>query len=760
MVFSPEVGLISKRLQVKSSYRDKDLGVEVISFDDPVNTVPSANLVSGEYLASSTESHLTSPLVNWQNNKIKSETEKNLFLKVSASQTKTTEKPVSIIERIINSITAISTTEVPDPTKLTTPSTENPSKESAILKLATKKPTKLDKTQTTQIIPVVTVTSEKPTTIIERILSSLSAIQADNNTDTKNFKSKQVGSNFNTISSPSTTPLTRVTKSTLSAQLSTTVNPLTVLDEISNEQTLQKRTIGKLLELLNSLTSTPSSHPIVVVTPKAANYVVGTSVVPTFATASTTTIEPILSSTSTTTTTTEPTTTTTTTTPPPTTTPTTSNQLFTSPSPSGATISSRVKPPETTTMRYTTTPIYTTISTQMPPTTTTLSSVTTTPTLSSTAEAVPSTTISKDILNEIGVNPLSLESGGTTTESSLSVSSTLPSTELDTETGFVFPSTLPALVNFEVSPGSVSIFSANDLSNAITPEDVPSTVTIPGRTNFPETVITTQTSTEVTSPIQSTTPFPNVNLNSRIASTVPSTTTGGSTVNPTTPMSATEAPSTTQNPTTTDGSTTLVLSTTTMAATNTSSQDISSNVIDTTGSPVKSNQTSTLNPPTNITSSRSGRLLNVVQDPVQNSIDNTTSVDKDYYIFAVLNNNTVLRKRPSRFPNKETPFLIVGVYPNNTIVRKFPNGTLVPMEPVIRVSGFDTRENPPPLPEITSNQVTPDQGSQPENKNLQTVFIVNNYSVLGLSPLLSSFPTGHLISTVVFMLYVCTYHSF
>nr|XP_015834646.1 PREDICTED: mucin-17 isoform X7 [Tribolium castaneum] len=160
---------------VKSSYRDKDLGVEVISFDDPVNTVPSANLVSGEYLASSTESHLTSPLV-------------------AASQTKTTEKPFSIIESIINSITAISTTEKPDPTKLTF-STDDPTQASAILKLATKKPTKLDKTQTTQLIPVVTVTSEKPTTIIERILSSLSAIQADNNTDTKNFKSKQVDQN-------------------------------------------------------------------------------------------------------------------------------------------------------------------------------------------------------------------------------------------------------------------------------------------------------------------------------------------------------------------------------------------------------------------------------------------------------------------------------------------------------------------------------------------------------------------------------------
>ncbi|XP_044255740.1 mucin-2-like isoform X6 [Tribolium madens] len=465
---------------VKSSYRDKDLGVEVISFDDPVNTVPSANLVSGEYLASSTESHLTSPLVNWQNNKFKTETEKNLFLKVSASQTKTTEKPFSIIESIINSITAISTTEAPDPTKLTF-STDDPTKQSAILKLATKKPTKLDKTQTTQIIPVVTVTSEKPTTIIERILSSLSAIQADNTTDTKKFKSKQVGSNFNTISSPSTTPITRVTKSTLSAQYSTTVNPLTVLDEISNEQTLQKRTIGKLLALLNTLTSTtPRSRPtqLVVVTPKATNYVVGTSVVPTSAIATSTTIEPILSSTITTTTTTEPTTTSTTTT-----TTTTSNQLFTSPSPGGVSINSRAKPPESTTMRYTTTPTYTTLSTLMPPTTT-MNSLTT---LSRT-EAVPTTMTPKDISNEIGALPLSFETGGsttpsTTTDSSLSISTTLPSTEssIDTETGFVFPSTLPALVNFEVEQNTIPPIEANPLSIS-TVNNPPTTGTTPSST--------------------------------------------------------------------------------------------------------------------------------------------------------------------------------------------------------------------------------------------------------------------------------------
>lgn len=90
----------------------------------------------------------------------------------------------------------------------------------------------------------------------------------------------------------------------------------------------------------------------------------------------------------------------------------------------------------------------------------------------------------------------------------------------------------------------------------------------------------------------------------------------------------------------------------------------------------------------------------------------TVTPNKDYYLFAILPNNTVVRKKPSTYPTKETPYLIVGIYPNNTIIRKFPNGTLVPEEPVIQVRGFDTRANPP---DITSNQVTPDRGPASDN---------------------------------------------
>lgn len=56
----------NKTLQVYTvpgTVLDGDLGLEVISFDDPVNNkIPSANLVNGEYLSSTDNSLL--PLVN------------------------------------------------------------------------------------------------------------------------------------------------------------------------------------------------------------------------------------------------------------------------------------------------------------------------------------------------------------------------------------------------------------------------------------------------------------------------------------------------------------------------------------------------------------------------------------------------------------------------------------------------------------------------------------------------------------------------
>lgn len=55
---------------------------------------------------------------------------------------------------------------------------------------------------------------------------------------------------------------------------------------------------------------------------------------------------------------------------------------------------------------------------------------------------------------------------------------------------------------------------------------------------------------------------------------------------------------------------------------------------------------------------------------------------KDYVIFGILPNNTVVRKDPNdnvlESLTEASPYIIYGVLPNNTIIRKFPNGTRVP----------------------------------------------------------------------------------
>lgn len=55
---------------------------------------------------------------------------------------------------------------------------------------------------------------------------------------------------------------------------------------------------------------------------------------------------------------------------------------------------------------------------------------------------------------------------------------------------------------------------------------------------------------------------------------------------------------------------------------------------------------------------------------------------KDYVIFGILPNNTVVRKDPNddilETLTEASPYIVYGVLPNNTVIRKFPNGTRVP----------------------------------------------------------------------------------
>ncbi|ERL91955.1 hypothetical protein D910_09278, partial [Dendroctonus ponderosae] len=605
---------------------DDDLGVEVISFDDPVNSIASADLVNGEFLTTDKNLKLTATNVSLEKNHASDSF--FLFLPPKAKDG-TTEKAVSIIERIINSITMISTTEAPNTsTSNLPPSSPNAASEnSAILKLATKKTTPKDKTTPDiQTNIIETITSEKPTTIIEKIRSSLTAIQTN-----------EVGtSNLNTVSSSSTTPLSTVTKYSAKFRgssvgttalpaplaLSTPINPLTAFPDIDQNEVLEKRTIGKLLDILNGLVSTnppaDQNENLVVVTPKSPGFV-STTFSPQ---------EPIEAVT------------------------------FDGLQPRFTDVSTAASLVVNTTPLTTSTAATTVTDVNTESSTLTQMETTTTPAITTTAG----------------------ESGSETT-SSLPLTTT---TDLPTTTTTASESTtVPTIPMFQVSPGSVSIFSANDLVNSVTVDDnLFNTVTIAGRVGFDNNLLTSTETTESATTVEpSTSPG------------LPTTDMGVTTLIPTEGTTEVDSSTTLTN---TPDSTTVILTTTTTSAK---------------------------------PSPRSGRILSSdVGEPIGNSLDvstpsTTTSTTPDYFIFAVLNNNTILRKRPPTIPNKDTPFIVVGLFPNNTVVRKFPNGTLVPMDPVIKVRGFDIRPNPPPLVEITSNQVTDTtNGMTPLDNNSATVF--------------------------------------
>ncbi|XP_060532332.1 mucin-2-like isoform X7 [Cylas formicarius] len=639
-------------LRERRRHRGDVLELEAITFDDPVNTIASASLVSEEPRSVDNTIKLT-PLV----------------------KDGTTEKPVSIIERIINSITSISTTPSPNVTTAAVTKTADDNESSAILKLAPKKSNVKDKTrqddkQNSSVIE--SLTSEKPTTIIEKILSSLSAIQTN-----------EVGtSNFNTVSSSSTTPLSAATKfsakyrvssvgittTTLPAHLpiSTSVNPLNVFDEIDENQVLEKRTIGKLLDILNGLASGKTSQKLVVVTPKTVHS--GTtfsdkelSTYPiTFVTGAPQSQEPLEAL--------------------PVSAISDDFALVGNDLPSV-----NIDAPSSTEFVSTTTePSSSAISSSMlsvftdtAPTSTTPNSFFTTPTE---IVDIESTTIAPIFTEQ--------SNSATTTQDAVSANTSEPvettTSQYKRETTttpsgshiYSIPASLPTPVNFEVSPGSVLIISANDVSNPATSDDNQfNTVTIASRIGNLDNTLLTSTTTDSFTTAEATTEMD--------ISTI-----------------ATEG--------TTDVSTIEIATSTT--------EEIPITVSPTTWLPSTNKSDRQFN--------RAGRILaNDVGAPVGNSIDistppTTTSTTPDYFVFAVLNNNTILRKKPPIIP-KEVPFVILGLYPNNTVVRKFPNGTVVPMEQVIKVDRNEmSRMNMNPLA-LTSTP-RPSTSSQSSDTLTQT----------------------------------------
>ncbi|CAF4949443.1 unnamed protein product [Pieris macdunnoughi] len=101
---------------------------------------------------------------------------------------------------------------------------------------------------------------------------------------------------------------------------------------------------------------------------------------------------------------------------------------------------------------------------------------------------------------------------------------------------------------------------------------------------------------------------------------------------------------------------------------------IMANVEDTSTSGIETSTATVINESKSADFITTSNMLNVATRP--------SIPKKDFVIFGILPNNTVVRKDPNDNPlealTEASPYIIYGVLPNNTIIRKFPNGTRVP----------------------------------------------------------------------------------
>ncbi|XP_013141635.1 PREDICTED: mucin-2-like isoform X2 [Papilio polytes] len=123
---------------------------------------------------------------------------------------------------------------------------------------------------------------------------------------------------------------------------------------------------------------------------------------------------------------------------------------------------------------------------------------------------------------------------------------------------------------------------------------------------------------------------------------------------------------------------------------------------------------------------------------------------KDYVIFGILPNNTVVRKDPNdnvlETLTEASPYIIYGVLPNNTVIRKFPNGTRVPriMQKidVLPISPWSLRNPYSPIhnnpaivrpqsnPIRVSTNIVTSTDTNNETENRLTTDTVNNQQIM------------------------------
>ncbi|XP_034952779.1 mucin-5AC-like isoform X3 [Chelonus insularis] len=107
--------------------------------------------------------------------------------------------------------------------------------------------------------------------------------------------------------------------------------------------------------------------------------------------------------------------------------------------------------------------------------------------------------------------------------------------------------------------------------------------------------------------------------------------------------------------------------------------------------------------------------------PRLSSSSSTRMPLRDYHVYGIYPNKTIVRKRPEDnlidARNVDSPYVIFGIYPDGKLVRKFPNGTVIPdpptnpVEVVFSLSTSTTTNRPKPI--LQYNQAN--QGTNNQN---------------------------------------------
>lgn len=116
------------------------------------------------------------------------------------------------------------------------------------------------------------------------------------------------------------------------------------------------------------------------------------------------------------------------------------------------------------------------------------------------------------------------------------------------------------------------------------------------------------------------------------------------------------------------------------------------------------------------TGSVAGRFGGGQMTPVPGLGSSSKAPARDYLVYGVYPNKTIVRKRPEDnlidARNVNSPYVIFGIFPDGRLVRKFPNGTIIPessrnpVEVVFTLSTTTTTNRPVPRPYYNqANQV-------------------------------------------------------